>query len=605
MQTVSRPVATEAHPARDRWWRWPWAVVLAPVVIFAKGLFGFALYAPQDGNQLFIPWFLVSARSWLSGHLPTWNPWAQSGVPLLGSTQAGALYPPNLLFLVLPVVIANNLTVLITFLIAGLGGWLLARQLTSDRVAATVGGLGFGLCAFFFSHLEHQSLNAGAAWLPWMLFGFELVRERLTPARFAVPAIAVAMATFAGHSQALFTDLLLFCTYVLAGELLGGFASSAPGGGGPASGGGGIASGTTHNPPRPLRSALLALGAVAAGLALAVAQLLPTIYVAARSIRQAVTYKVAMSFSLPLAQLPMELLPYVFGKAVPGGPYPHVYTGLWDLTELSGYPGLAILVLAGAGALALRRHRPARALAVTGAIGLVLALGPATPASHWLWRLPPFTGFRSWGRFLLGFDLAVPMLAAYGTARLRSAEAGRRRTALIVAAATAVAAGAVALVLPHLRAVTSYLPHHHLAPTTVLIPLGFAAAGVLAAALLHRAPRTAGCPIPAGRRDRRRQPGFLRCLRRLAGGQPLAGGLHRGDLADNAVPERVGWDRCQAGRDRAVLLHWLHASADRQRFRRDHRRPEPALGQRQQRADGGGLRPRHHPGRGRPGRRYH
>jgi len=42
-------------------------------------------------------------------------------MPLLASGQAGTLYPPNLLFLVLTPTLANNLTIVVTFVIAGLG----------------------------------------------------------------------------------------------------------------------------------------------------------------------------------------------------------------------------------------------------------------------------------------------------------------------------------------------------------------------------------------------------------------------------------------------------------------------------------------------------
>ena len=215
-------------------WRYPWAVVLAPLVVFIRGIAGPSLYAPGDGAQLFIPWFVVSARSWLSGHLPTWNPWAQAGMPLLASGQAGTLYPPNLLFLVLTPTLANNLTIVVTFVIAGLGAWLLARRLTGDGVAAAVGGLGFGLCSFLFAHIGHQTIIAGAAWLPWMLYGYELVRDRFSPWRLLVPAAAVALAAFSGHSHIFFMDLLILAVYVAASSLLG-------------------------RPDRPVRSALLAL----------------------------------------------------------------------------------------------------------------------------------------------------------------------------------------------------------------------------------------------------------------------------------------------------------------------------------------------------------
>ncbi|HWD08264.1 MAG TPA: hypothetical protein VHA57_04125, partial [Actinomycetota bacterium] len=221
-----------------------------------------------------------------------------------------------------------------------------------------------------------------------------------------------------------------------------------------------------------------ALAAVAAGLALSAVQLLPTAYVATRGIRQGLSYSQAMSYSLPVPQLPMLAFPYLFGKSVAGGPYAHLYGGIWNLTELSGYPGMAILVLAGAGAAALRRNRPARALAVTGTVALLLALGPATPLSRLLFAVPPFGGFRAWGRFIVGFDLALAMLAAYGTSRLRGTGPGRR-TALIAAAGTAAAVGMAALVVPHLAAVARYLPHGHAAPAALLLPTAFAVAGAV------------------------------------------------------------------------------------------------------------------------------
>jgi hypothetical protein len=453
----------------ERLWRYPWVVVAAPVVLFSQGLAGRALYAPADGGQLFIPWFLVSARAWLSGHLPTWNPWAGSGMPLLGSSQAGALYPPNLLFLVLPAVIANNVTIAVTFAVAGLGAWLLTRRLTGDGVAAAVGGVGFGTCSLLFAHIGHQSLIAGAAWLPWMLYGYELARERVTPLRLAVPAVALAMAVFAGHSQLLFTDLLLFAVYVVGGEFTGGSR-------------------------QPLRHALVALAAVAAGFALGAVQLWPTFIVAAHSVRRSLDFPDAMSFSLPVRQLPMLAFPYLFGKTIPGGPYALTYGARWNLTELTGYPGMAILVLAGAGVAAgvLRRQRAARALALMGAAGLLMALGPATPLGRLFYGVPPFGQFRAWARFLVGLDLGLAGLAAYGTAALRTRAPGRspaRRRALAGALVTAGLAGAAALLLPHLAAVARLIPGGHPAPAALAVPAGFAAAGAAGAGLLARSRR--------------------------------------------------------------------------------------------------------------------
>jgi hypothetical protein len=436
-------------------------VVLAPLVVFIRGIAGPSLYAPGDGAQLFVPWFIVSARSWLSGHLPTWNPWAQSGMPLLASGQAGTLYPPNLLFLVLTPTLANNLGIVVTFVIAGLGAWLLARRLTGDGVAAAVGGLGFGLSSFLFAHIGHQSLIAGAAWLPWMLLGYELVRERLTPSRLLLGAAAVALAAFSGHSQIFFMDLLVLAVYVAASAFLG-------------------------KPDRPVRSASVALLLVATGLGLSAVHLLPTALVAQASVRHDLSYAGAMTFSLPIRQLPMLVFPYLFGKSLPGGPYASTYGGVFSLTELSGYPGLALLVLAFAGMVALRADRRARALVAVGAFCLVMAVGPATPLSRVVFRLPVYGQFRAWGRYIYGVDLAVAMLGAYGVKLVRSGARQQRRLATVLAVAAGTAAVVAALWLPHLRDVSRLVPGGKPVAAALLIPCAFALAAVLGAAGLIR-----------------------------------------------------------------------------------------------------------------------
>ena len=57
-----------------------------------------------------------------------------------------------------------------------------------------------------------------------------------------------------------------------------------------------------------------------------------------------------MTYSIPPSHAPLLLFPYLFGTGVSGGTgvtghlYAPAYGGLWNLTELSGYPGAAIMV---------------------------------------------------------------------------------------------------------------------------------------------------------------------------------------------------------------------------------------------------------------------
>ena len=61
--------------------------------------------------------------------------------------------------------LAHNILVLVSFPLAGLGTFLLARELGASRAGAFLGGLGYAFCAYRFHHLVHlQSLSI--QWLP-------------------------------------------------------------------------------------------------------------------------------------------------------------------------------------------------------------------------------------------------------------------------------------------------------------------------------------------------------------------------------------------------------------------------------------------------------
>src|SRR5439155_15522295 len=132
-----------------------WIRVAARVARFANALAGRRLLADGDAYDHYRPLHLVAAGAVKAGHRPVWNPWAFSGYPLLATGQVAAFYPPNCIFLGVGPVLANNLIVVFDFVVVAAGATLLARRLTGDPAAAVVGGLAFGLCGFFFSHMQH------------------------------------------------------------------------------------------------------------------------------------------------------------------------------------------------------------------------------------------------------------------------------------------------------------------------------------------------------------------------------------------------------------------------------------------------------------------
>jgi hypothetical protein len=434
-----------------------WVPVVGPAVVFANGLLGRRLIAPGDAYNELLPQRVLAAQIVRDGHLPVWHPYAFSGYPLLATNQVAAFYPPNWLFLTLSPVLANNLAAVSSFVVAGLGAFFLARRLCHDDVGAAVAGVAFGLSPFLFAHLNHQSLIASIAWLPWVLLGFELLRDAVTPPRLVLAAGALALSLFAGHGQMFALVVLFVGLYAVA--------------------------------LWSRRAVVVAALLVGVGTALAAVQLVPTTAIVAETDRAHVDYETAVSFSIPASHTALLGFPFLFGASHDAGPYTDGYRGEWNLPEMTGYPGMVVLALAAAGLGALRRDRGAVALVVVAAVTLVMALGRATPLSHVVHALPVLGQFRSWARYIVGVDLVLTLLAAYGVARLRAPET--RRAATRAATVTALAVVVAALVVPILGPVHERVAHGGTRVWALVIPALMAVAGAGLCRLMRRAPRHA------------------------------------------------------------------------------------------------------------------
>ena len=67
-------------------------------------------------------------------HLPWWNPYEATGMPLLGETQAAALFPPTLLTALSDGQLYEHV---VLELIAGISTYLLLRRIAVTRSAAS------------------------------------------------------------------------------------------------------------------------------------------------------------------------------------------------------------------------------------------------------------------------------------------------------------------------------------------------------------------------------------------------------------------------------------------------------------------------------------
>lgn len=446
--------------------------MIAPLAVFGARLDGRRLMAPADGYQHYLPLHILAARTWRAGGVPVWNPYGFSGYPLMAVNQAAVFYPPNLLFLWLTPAVANNAVVVINFLVAGLGAFLLARRLCDDDMGAVTAGLSFGLCGFMFAHIGHQSMIASISWMPWALYGYELVLERLTPGRLLVAGGALAMSVIAGHGQMFFLVLGVLGLYATA---------------------------LTALQWREVRIRPLVLAALVglAGAGLGAVQLFPTAAILQATARSRLGYDEATTYSMPLSHLPLLTFPYLFGLGHPSAPFSAIYRGTWNLTELSGYPGNAALVLAAAGLGAARRDRRVLALLFVGGVTFVIALGSSTPAGPFVHRIPVYGQFRAWARYLAAVDLVVALLAAHGVARLRAGAAGVRPAAIAAALSICGLAAALALGVDRIPAFQQFAVSGTPRQLALLLPTLAALAAATVCVLARWSPRTAAGVVAA------------------------------------------------------------------------------------------------------------
>ena len=380
------------------------AVAIAPFIYFSLAVRGQLVLCPDDGWLTNLPLRMTVAREVLGAHLPLWNPYIFGGFPLLGAAQAGILLPLNWYFLFLSAPVAMNLAVLSTYALAGVGAYLFARRSGANVFGSIITGVVWQWSGFLIAHIGHTNMIQAASLLPWLLWAIDAYAVTGRRSRALMLATLVALQTFAGHPQALAYSLLLTATYAAYMAL--------------------------EN--RTLRSRYLrAVAMVAAGLALAAVQILPTLELAQNSLRAEVSYEFFTSLSLPPKFLLTFFAPYLFGGG-DGRFFSAPYIGPAFYGEYAGYVGVTTLTLAIAAPL-IKRDAQTKFWSFVAIVCLGLALGQFWPFGlyHAVFHIPPLNLFRVPARHLMEVDFALAVLAGRAVSAV-SITQNRKRVAAVV-----------------------------------------------------------------------------------------------------------------------------------------------------------------------------
>lgn len=333
----------------------------------------------------FVAWRQFAFDQLRQGHLPLWNPHYLCGAPFLGNFESALLYPPNWLYLILPLGLAINLGIVLHVFLAGLFTYLWASKRGLYPLAAFVAGTVFMWGGPYFLHVfaGHLPNLCAMAWAPLLFLIADDLLEKTALGTTLIGIFAVSMQILAGHPQYVYFTALIFGAYLLL-----------------------------NLPGKKAKGKILAgVFAIYAGAALVTAAQLWTgvqaLLECGRNIP--LDYHAAASFSFPPENLITTILPEFFGN-LNDSPY----WGRWFLWEVSFFIGITAFWLALI-AVTHQERKKIFPILFTGIIAWIFSLGAFTPLYRVFYQfIPGINELRGISKFGFLFGLILAVLAGHG-----------------------------------------------------------------------------------------------------------------------------------------------------------------------------------------------
>jgi hypothetical protein len=375
-----------------------WILLFCTLILFFPPIFLNETFYFRDLHMHFFPQKLRFVEFLRNGQFPLWDPYLHGGQPYLADPNNMALYPTNLLYLVLPPLFAFNIDIVLHFLLCAAGAYMLARSVGISPVGALVAGGLYAFCGYTLSLANLLNRLAAMPYLPFILLVFQrFLISRKFP-WFILAAVLGALQVFAGAPEMTALTWITIFIWILAQK----------------------------KPFAFFHFALLVLFIVG----LSAIQLFPAIEMVRQSSRSTgANYATFSAWSLNPRRLPELFLPGFLGStsATTG-------QGYWGFRlESMGFPfilsiyfGTIALLCAAVGSF---RERWTRLFAVVIVLSLLLSFGSYLPGFHWIYEtFHILTSARYPVKILAIALLPLSMLAAAGLDRIFAVEFHQKRT---------------------------------------------------------------------------------------------------------------------------------------------------------------------------------
>ncbi len=352
----------------------------------------------EDLSGQFVWWRQFGFDQLRQGHLVLWNPHLYSGAPFFGGFQSALLYPPNWLYLLLPLAFAINFGIALHVFLAGFFTYLWIRFQGFHPAACFLAAFMFMFGGAYFLHVVpgHLPNLCTMAWIPLVFLALDGWAKERNWGWLGLGILAFSMQILAGHIQYFYYTLLAAGLYVLA-----------------------------QLPSAARKFSYLAgpvLMLTGASFLTAV-QLLTGWDATQESVRgQNLPLDLILSNDLMPERMWSWFVPAFYGNALH-----HDYWGGGMYWEGSLFASVSGIALAFYGFFASREPKRWIVAGLTLFL-LLLAMGKRTPLFllfyHWV---PLFSAFRGAAKFNILISLGICFLAASGLDHfLKNSESGRR-----------------------------------------------------------------------------------------------------------------------------------------------------------------------------------
>ncbi len=359
------------------------------------------------------PLRVLSGRQLASGHLPLFNPFANSGTPLLGGLNAGALYPLTWIFAFISAIAAWIINCIAVYVIAATGMFALLRWHGTAVKSSFAAAMTYTYCGAMLGQIVHLGVVQGFAFIPGTVLLLLSLSRRLSIeprttswlrfARIALPwvcsyALLWGLTFLTGEPRGIAEIELL--SFVVAPTIL-------------------ILRSTywiSTWRARIIFALTLGVG-LAWGVMLSLVQLLPGESFIGSSQRAVVDYGFFGSGSLPVRWTSLLFLPDIFGGNGAGG-QPGFFAH-YNLAEVTGYVGVLSLVATVAFFTRVSRRgwcggeRDFVLYVVLLVVGLFATWGSYTPLGHLFRSIPLYGNTRLQSRNVIVVDFALTIFLGW------------------------------------------------------------------------------------------------------------------------------------------------------------------------------------------------